>query len=160
MMNRGPRRRTHFGPRRLAVAGARSRGLAPAVVVAFSLGCTPGGDGSRVPPTAQTSSPSDSGPARPALDATVALGQSFELPDGSKLRIERHGHKDVTAEMGPSPLILEGTFTRAGASPEAFRVFVELRGSRTFTVEDERFEVIDHVYGASTHLRALGRSTR
>ena len=111
-----------------------------------------------IPPPPPSSSRPSAKPAGSVLaDFTITRGQSVDLPGGETLQFELHSHKDVTAEMGPSPLMIGGKLTKPGAAAKEFWAYVQLERSRRFTIEDEEFELVDHVYNESMHLRYFGR---
>lgn len=104
-----------------------------------------------------TSSPAPShDPSQATRELTITRGQTVDLPGGRKLYFSGHSHKDVTPEMGPSPLMIGGTFTKPGAPPERFSVNVHLEHSKIFTVSDEDFELIDYDYNQSMRLKYVG----
>ena len=104
-----------------------------------------------------TSSPAPShDPPQAARELTITRGQTVDLPGGRKLYFSGHSHKDVTPEMGPSPLMIAGTFTKPGAPPEDFSVNVHLEHSKIFTVGDEDFELIHYDYNQSMRLKYVG----
>lgn len=120
------------------------------------VGC---GDGGERPPLAPAAAaPTSSASPSSGSDFTITRGQTVDLPGGAKLRFDGHSHKDVTPEMGPSPLVIEGALTKPGGAADPFYVNVHLEHSKRFTVGGEELELVDYVYGQSMRLRYLGRS--
>lgn len=90
---------------------------------------------------------------------TILRGGSKLLPSGATVRFDGHSHKDVTAEMGPSPLMVSGTLTQPDGKVESFTINVHLEHSPRFSVHGESFEILSHDYNRSMRLRYIPSGT-